>query len=72
MGKRYIMRLELSGPALKAANALSERFGMTRVAIDSRLIEWYATQDPILQRRIMDNQADPAETGRTVLKQMAK
>jgi hypothetical protein len=72
MGKRHIMRIELSGPALKAFNSLSERFGMTQLSIDSRLIEWYATLDPTTQRRLMDNQANPAETARAVLEKMGK
>jgi hypothetical protein len=48
MAKRFIMRIELSGPAKQKLSNLSDRHGMTQVAMMSRLVEWFANQaEPI-------------------------
>jgi hypothetical protein len=44
MAQRHIMRIELSGPAKQDLSTESEHYGMTQVAIMSRLIEWFAKQ----------------------------
>ena len=49
MPSRHIMRIELSGPAKQKLNSLSETYGMTQVAMMSRLIEWFASQPQHIQ-----------------------
>ena len=43
------MRIELTGPAKQKLSTLSDRHGMTQVAMMSRLVEWFATQTELIQ-----------------------
>ncbi|HEY7089769.1 MAG TPA: hypothetical protein VH518_16850 [Tepidisphaeraceae bacterium] len=49
MSKRHIMRIELTGPAKNKLSSLSDRHGMTQVAMMSRLVEWFSRQDDAIQ-----------------------
>lgn len=49
MAKRFIMRIELTGPAKKDLANLSDRHGMTQVSMMSRLVEFFASQNELLQ-----------------------
>ena len=52
MPKRFIMRIELTGPAKNKLATLSDKHGMTQVAMMSRLVEWYAGQNELIQGRL--------------------
>jgi hypothetical protein len=49
MPKRHIMRIELTGPAKKKLEELSDRHGMTQVAMMSRLVEFFASRNEQVQ-----------------------
>lgn len=53
MAQRFIMRIELTGPAMKSVQDLSDRHGMTQLAMMSRLVEFFATRDELLQSSMM-------------------
>jgi len=53
MAKRFIMRIELTGPAKKELSTLSDRHGMTQVAMMSRLVEWFAGQNELVQAAVL-------------------
>ena len=44
MTRRHIMRIELTGPAKQTLSRLSDKHGMTQVAMMSRLVEWFSQQ----------------------------
>ena len=46
MAARIIVRIELTPKAKDRLNGLSERAGMTQLAMLSRLVEWFANQEP--------------------------
>jgi hypothetical protein len=66
------MRIDLSGPAAKEFNALSDRYGMTQLSMMSRLVEWFARQDESLRSRVLDSQAKRNETTKAILGKMLK
>lgn len=72
MPKRHIMRIELTQGARKQHDTVPEKFGMTHVAISSRLIEWFSQQDPITQKAIMMAEAGKSDRELTtrILKKM--
>jgi hypothetical protein len=53
MRRRVIIRLELSPQAKDALEEVCDGNGMTQVAVSSRLVEWFATQSPMLQAAIL-------------------
>lgn len=55
MAQRHIMRIELSGPAKKKLSTLSDRYGMTQVSMMSRLVEWFAKQNEVIQSATLMN-----------------
>ena len=73
MASRIIVRIELTPPAKKALNALTDKAGMTQVALLSRLVEWMARQSSVVQASVLDQSqpAGSAETGRLIIKQIA-
>lgn len=73
MPKRHIMRIELTQGARKQHDTVPERFGMTHVAISSRLIEWFSKQDASTQKSIMMSEAGSSnkELGKSILRKMA-
>ena len=70
MAKRHIMRIDLTGAGKKQFSDLHTRLGMTQLAMSSRLLEWFADQDPTVQRKIMMREGN-ADAGRDVLTRMA-
>ena len=74
MASRIILRIELTPKAKEHLEQLSDRQGMTQVAMLSRVIEWYAHQSEVIQRTIVGHL--PAEiqqdVARLVLRQMTK
>lgn len=53
MAKRFIMRIELTGPAKKKLEQVSEQHGMTQVAAMSRLVEFFSSRDERVQAAII-------------------
>lgn len=53
MSKRNILRIELTGTAKQNVGKLSDHYGMTQLAMASRLVEWFAAQDPMMQAAVL-------------------
>jgi hypothetical protein len=72
MASRVIVRIELTPPAKKAVETLTEKHGMTQVAMLSRLVEWFAKQPDAIRTSAMslDPAAGKAVAG-LIVKQMA-
>jgi hypothetical protein len=72
--KRHIMRVELSTPAKKNVEALSDSHGMTQVAMMSRLVDWFAGQDELMQSAVLGRSwsEEKPDTGKMVLDRMAR
>lgn len=51
--RRFIMRIELTGPAKSNLSKLSDHHGMTQVAMMSRLVEFFAKQGDLLQSAML-------------------
>ncbi|HVT90663.1 MAG TPA: hypothetical protein VHD56_17540 [Tepidisphaeraceae bacterium] len=70
--RRFIMRIELTGPAKQKLSTLSDKHGMTQVAMMSRLVEWYAQQDELIQAAVMGHYPSDIEpdVAKLILKRM--
>lgn len=66
MSRRYIMRIELTASAKQKLSNLSERHGMTQVAMMSRIVEWFAAQSELIQAAVLGRY--PAEIQADVAK----
>ncbi|MCC7145656.1 MAG: hypothetical protein IT443_04350 [Phycisphaeraceae bacterium] len=53
MAKRVIMRIELTPEAKDRLATISENRGMTQVSVTSRLVEWFAHQNEMVQGVIL-------------------
>lgn len=51
--KRAVIRLQLEISAKQALDRLCERRGMTQIAVLSRMVKWFVTQDEIVQASIL-------------------
>jgi hypothetical protein len=73
MAKRFIMRIELSGAAKQKLGAMSDRHGMTQVAMMSRLVEWFASQGELIQSACLGRYPSEVEpdVAKLILKRMA-
>ena len=74
MASRIIVRLELIPPAKVELNGLSDEFGMTQVALISRVMEWLTTQDDLIKAIILGHipkEVQP-DVAKLILKRMAK
>ena len=71
--KRFIMRIELTGAAKNQLATLSDKHGMTQVAMMSRLVEWYAQQNELIQAAVMGHYPRDIESdvAKLILKRMA-
>jgi hypothetical protein len=67
------MRIELTGPAKTKLSNLSDRHGMTQVAMMSRVVEWFATQNEMIQSAVLGRFPPEieADVAKMVLKRMA-
>ena len=74
MADRIIMRIELTPVAKQHLEQLTDRQGMTQVAMLSRVIEWYAHQPEVIQRIIVGHMPREIErdVARLVLRRIAK
>lgn len=73
MSRRFIMRIELTGPAKAKLETLSDKHGMTQVAMMSRLVEWFASQSELIQGAVMGHYPPEieADVAKLVLKRMS-
>ena len=53
MPRRVIMRIELTSAAKDQLTELCHRNGMTQVAVMSRITEWFANQEQLIQGAIL-------------------
>jgi len=74
MASRIIMRIELTPKAKEHLEQISERQGMTQVAMLSRVIEWYARQPEVIQRIIVGHMPPEIQrdVARLVLQKLTK
>lgn len=72
MARRFIMRIELTGPAKQKLSTLSDKHGMTQVAMMSRLVEWFASQNELIQSAMIGRYPDEIEQdiAKLILKKM--
>lgn len=61
IAKRFIMRIELTGPAKKDLAPLSDRHGMTQVSMVSRLVEFFSGQNELLQSAMIGRYSEEIE-----------
>jgi hypothetical protein len=73
MASRIIVRIELTPPAKNALNALTEKQGMTQVALLSRLVQWLAGQTDTVKAAVLGQYPSEVsvETGKIILQRMA-
>jgi hypothetical protein len=73
MASRIIVRIELTAPAKNSLEKLTDKHGMTQVAMLSRLVEWLANQTPAVQASVLAqfSAETQAETAKLIVKQMA-
>jgi hypothetical protein len=71
--RRVIMRIELYPEAKQGLSDLTDRLGMTQVAATSRVIEWFTTQNDVVQAAILGLYPKEirAEVAEMILKKMA-
>ena len=53
MKQRAVIRLELETLSKRQLDDLSEKRGMTQIAILSRLVKWFSRQDEMVQASIL-------------------
>ena len=53
MAQKQNARIELTGPAKKQMATVSDNHGMTQVALMSRLVEWFVSQENTTQYAVM-------------------
>ena len=73
MSRRFIMRIELTASAKQKLSALSDKHGMTQEAMMSRLVEWFAAQDPLIQGAVLGHypQEIEADVAKLILKRLS-
>lgn len=54
MKKRAVFRIQLTSEAKDRLLDISERLGITQIAVTSKLTEWFATQSDAVQGAILD------------------
>jgi len=66
------MRIELTASAKQKLSALSDKHGMTQVAMMSRVVEWFAAQEPLIQGAVLGHYPIEIEgdVARLILKRM--
>ena len=73
MASRFVMRIELTGPAKAKLAELSDDTGMTQVAIMSRMVQWFSGQPEVIQAAVLRRypQEVEADIARLLLRKMA-
>lgn len=72
--ERFTMRVQLDGEARQALIDLTERMGMTQVALMSRVLTWFADQNEVIQVKVLGGLSDDtvANLAKELLQRMAK
>lgn len=70
MAARIIVRIELTPDAKSRLNELCKKAGMTQVALLSRLVEWFAGQNDMIQAAVLGQY--PAELEADIAKLILK
>lgn len=70
---RFTMRVQLDNESRDALVSLCDRTGMTQIAVMSRLMKWFASQNEVIQARVLGGLSDQtiADLSRQLLEQMA-
>jgi hypothetical protein len=73
MARRFVMRIELVESAKNHLSELSEKTGMTQVAIMSRMVTWFSTQPELIQAAVLGRYPKEIEqdVAKLILKRMA-
>jgi methyl coenzyme M reductase beta subunit len=73
MASRIIVRIELTPSAKEALNDLTDKAGMTQVALLSRLVEWFSHQSDMIQAAVLGQYPSEieADIAKMILKRMA-
>ena len=53
MATRFVIRVELSPPAKRMLTTVSDRNGMTQVAVMSRIVKWFHAQPDAIQAAVL-------------------
>ncbi len=71
--QRIIVRIEISQDAKDGLNALTDKLGMTQVALTSRVLEWFARQPDLIQAAVLGHYPEEiqADVARLVMKRMS-
>ena len=74
MGRRFIIRIELTPPAKKNLSMISDRNGMTQVSIMSRLVRWFFDQPESIQAAILGRYPEDLKTdiAKLILQRMTR
>jgi hypothetical protein len=56
--KRSIMRIQLDTVAKDRLDAICKRRGMTQIAMMSRLVNWFSSQDDYIQTAVLHTLSD--------------
>ncbi len=72
--KRFIIRIELSGPAKELLAKTARSHGMTQVAVQSRIMEWFSNQPEEIQAAVLGRYPKEIEpdVARIILEKMGK
>ncbi len=72
MPRRVIMRIELTPSAKDLLTDLCHRNGMTQVAVMSRITEWFASQEQLIQAAVLGQYPTSIESdvAKLILKKM--
>lgn len=73
MASRIIVRIELTPSAKEALNDLTDKAGMTQVALLSRLVEWFSHQTDMIQAAVLGQYPSEieADIAKLILKRMS-
>jgi hypothetical protein len=73
MARRFVVRIELSPSAKRMLTNVSQKNGMTQVAIMSRLMKWFHAQPDTIQAAILERYPAgyEADIAKLILRRMA-
>ena len=73
MARRFVIRVELSPTAKRILTTISQRNGMTQVAVMSRLVQWFNTQPEAIQAAVLGRYPAEyeADIARLILRRIA-
>jgi hypothetical protein len=68
MPEKVPMRIELTGDAKKHLADIADRYGMTQLAVMSRLVEFFVSRDEVVQASIVGR--FPPEYSQKIIKRI--